>query len=195
MCACSTSRSTWIRRARLPNLLPQPCGWDMVAPPSGVDPRVLRVTCARDGREHLVSDTEMDAGHPGRWVALCGHEVLSGVLVWPPGPPCSGCIAVRWQHTDARDAAGRHPGRIAGRGRWPGSCPGCAGSEDHGEADGVLRHDSDAQRSSRSARTGGVPSGGCVARAVRGCGRPADPPAAYLRKPPIPQHCWGTVGV
>lgn len=38
----------------------------------GGGPRALRVTCARDGREHLVSDTEMDAGHAGPRVALCG---------------------------------------------------------------------------------------------------------------------------
>ncbi len=76
-----------------------------------VGTRALRVTCAGDGREHLVSDAERDTGHTGRRVALCGHEVLAAVLVWPPGPPCSGCIAVRWQHTDARDAAGRRPGQ------------------------------------------------------------------------------------
>jgi len=73
--------------------------------------RALRVTCTRDGREHLVSDTETGAEHAGRRVALCGHEMLAAGLVWPPGPPCSGCIAVRWQHTDARDAAGRRPGQ------------------------------------------------------------------------------------
>ena len=73
----------------------------------GGGPRALRVTCARDGREHLVSDTEMDAGHAGPRVALCGHEVLPTVLVCPPGPPCSGCITVRWQHTDGRQAASR----------------------------------------------------------------------------------------
>ncbi len=72
-----------------------------------VGPRALRVTCARDGREHLVSDTEMDAGHTGPRVALCRHEVLPAVLVCPPGPPCSDCIAVRTEHTDDRHAAGR----------------------------------------------------------------------------------------
>ena len=76
-----------------------------------VGPRTLRVTSAGDGREHLVSGAEMDAGYTGLRVALCEHEVLPAVLVCPPGPPCSGCIAVRWQHTDARDAAGRRPGR------------------------------------------------------------------------------------
>ncbi|MCA1677188.1 MAG: hypothetical protein LC799_35090 [Actinobacteria bacterium] len=55
----------------------------------GGGPRALRVTCARDGREHLVSDTEMDAGHAGPRVALCGHEVLptvhgDGALVGAP---------------------------------------------------------------------------------------------------------------
>jgi hypothetical protein len=42
---------------------------------------VRRATCARDGREHLVSDAEMDAGHPSPRVTLCGHEVLAAVLV------------------------------------------------------------------------------------------------------------------
>ncbi len=73
--------------------------------------RVLRVICARDGREHLVNDTQMDAGHAGSRVALCGHQVQPAILICPPGPPCSGCTAVRWQHTGVRDPAARHPGR------------------------------------------------------------------------------------
>ncbi len=94
----------------------------------------LRVTCARDGREHQVSDREMDAGHTGPRVALCGHEVLPAVLVCPPGPPCSGCIAVRWQDTDARDPGVDARVGIAGREYWPGWSPGCGADEDHGEA-------------------------------------------------------------
>ncbi len=72
---------------------------------------MLRVICARDGREHLVNDTQMDAAHTGPRIALCGHQVLPAVLVCPPGPPCSGCIAVRWQDSDVRDPADRRPGR------------------------------------------------------------------------------------
>ena len=72
-----------------------------------VGPRALRVTSAGDGREHLVSGAEMDAGYTGLRVALCEHEVLPAVLVCPPGPPRSDCIAVRTEHTDDRHAAGR----------------------------------------------------------------------------------------
>lgn len=58
----------------------------------------VAVTCAQDGRDHLVSDEAMAAGlsggHTGRYVALCGHRVSAAVLACPPGPPCSRCVAL-----------------------------------------------------------------------------------------------------
>ncbi|MFN2494442.1 MAG: hypothetical protein ABR608_00825 [Pseudonocardiaceae bacterium] len=56
---------------------------------------VLRVTCARDGREHLVADEAMTAGSAGRYRALCGDGVWAAVLACPAGPPCPTCMATR----------------------------------------------------------------------------------------------------
>ena len=75
---------------------------------TGVGCRVLPVTCGRDGREHLVADEAMDAGYAGRYVALCGYDLLAVALAFPPGPRCSGCVAVREGRTGGRGPAGRH---------------------------------------------------------------------------------------
>lgn len=56
---------------------------------------VLRVTCGRDGYEHLVNDEAMTPGCAGRYPALCGHPVWAAVLACPSGPPCLACVAVR----------------------------------------------------------------------------------------------------
>ncbi|MFN2496990.1 MAG: hypothetical protein ABR608_13955 [Pseudonocardiaceae bacterium] len=37
--------------------------------------RVLRVSCGRDGREHLVAETVMTPHSAGHYPALCGHPV------------------------------------------------------------------------------------------------------------------------
>lgn len=63
---------------------------------------VLRVTCARDGREHLVAEELMTPGSAGRYVALCGHRLLAAVLACPPGPSCPTCIAVHKAATGGR---------------------------------------------------------------------------------------------
>ena len=78
---------------------------------TGVGCRVLPVTCGRDGREHLVADEAMDAGYAGRYVALCGYDLLAVALVFPPGPRCSGCVAVREGRTGGRSPAGRRESR------------------------------------------------------------------------------------
>lgn len=52
------------------------------------------VTCARDGREHIVSEHTMTRENAGRYVAWCGHRVLAAALACPPGRPCPDCFAI-----------------------------------------------------------------------------------------------------
>lgn len=59
---------------------------------------VLPVTSAHDGLEHLVAEHMMTIGNAGRYTGLCGRRVWAAVLACPPGPPCPGCIAVRYAH-------------------------------------------------------------------------------------------------
>ncbi|MCA1677180.1 MAG: hypothetical protein LC799_35040 [Actinobacteria bacterium] len=58
--------------------------------------RSTTITCAVDGRDHLVSDCAtaagLAAGH-GRYTAACGHVVVAAPMVAPPGPSCSACVA------------------------------------------------------------------------------------------------------
>jgi hypothetical protein len=52
----------------------------------------LWVTCCRDGREHAVRSSELDAGKAGgRFLAVCGHTILPGSIASPPGPRCVRC--------------------------------------------------------------------------------------------------------
>ena len=74
----------------------------------------VAVTCAQDGRDHLVSDEAMAAGlsgHAGRYVALCGHRVSAAVLACPPGPPCSRCVALWRAWANASRPVNRHQRR------------------------------------------------------------------------------------
>ncbi|MGH3914093.1 MAG: hypothetical protein ACRDTC_11910 [Pseudonocardiaceae bacterium] len=54
----------------------------------------ITMTCASDGRHHLVSDhastTGLSAGH-GTYAAACGHVVVAASMVTPPGPTCLNC--------------------------------------------------------------------------------------------------------
>lgn len=58
--------------------------------------RSTTITCAVDGRDHLVSDRAttagLAAGH-GRYTAACGRVVVAAPMVAPPGPSCSSCVA------------------------------------------------------------------------------------------------------
>ncbi|MCA1673746.1 MAG: hypothetical protein LC799_16605 [Actinobacteria bacterium] len=58
--------------------------------------RSITITCAVDGRDHLVSDRAttagLAAGH-GRYTAACGRVVVAAPMVAPPGPSCSSCVA------------------------------------------------------------------------------------------------------
>ncbi|MCU1687048.1 MAG: hypothetical protein JWQ81_7787 [Amycolatopsis sp.] len=58
--------------------------------------------CAHDGRDHAVTDDEFVRGRKahsaGRYEAVCGHVVLVGSMLLPPGSPCDRCRA----YLDAR---------------------------------------------------------------------------------------------
>jgi len=64
--------------------------------------RSITITCAVDGRDHLVSDRAttagLVAGH-GQYTAACGHVVIAAPMVAPPGPSCSACVAERLRVT------------------------------------------------------------------------------------------------
>lgn len=77
---------------------------------SGGRVAMLRVTCGRDGYEHLVADEAMMLGGAGRYRAICGHGVWAAVLACPSGPPCPACVAARsgGRGTGGRGARQRH---------------------------------------------------------------------------------------
>ncbi|MGQ0779398.1 MAG: hypothetical protein ACT4NY_34115 [Pseudonocardiales bacterium] len=54
----------------------------------------VRVTSARDGREHLVAQKAMTPGSAGQYPALCGLRVWAAALACPAGLPCRACFAV-----------------------------------------------------------------------------------------------------
>lgn len=78
-----------------------------------VGDRALRVTSARDGREHLVTQEAMTPGSAGRYPALCGRQVWAAALTCPVGPPCRDCFAVGTAY-----AAGRRRHRQRQTGVW-----------------------------------------------------------------------------
>lgn len=56
--------------------------------------RIIPVTCAEDGQEHMVTDEQMVVGRAartGRYMGLCGHLVCAAAMVCPPGRSCLGC--------------------------------------------------------------------------------------------------------
>jgi len=60
----------------------------------GTTSRFIRMTCASDGRHHLVSDQATAAGltaRHGKYAAVCGHVVVAASMVAPPGPTCLDC--------------------------------------------------------------------------------------------------------
>ncbi|MGH3943155.1 MAG: hypothetical protein ACRDTG_31935 [Pseudonocardiaceae bacterium] len=74
----------------------------------------LRVTSALDGREHLVAEHLITITNAGRYVGLCGRQVWAAALICPPGPPCSGCLAVR----HSQQLGARRNRRTPRRGLW-----------------------------------------------------------------------------
>lgn len=72
---------------------------------------VLPVTCARDGREHLVAEDAMVPGNAGRYTTVCGHRMLAAVLACPPGPPCPDCVTI--YSAEVRGRRANRPGVCA----------------------------------------------------------------------------------
>ncbi len=77
----------------------------MTGDAGGSLPRSLPVPCGRDGHQHLVADEAIDAGHAGRYEALCQHQVWAVAAAYPTGPPCPHCVAVREGRTGGRRSA------------------------------------------------------------------------------------------
>lgn len=79
--------------------------------------RIIPVTCAEDGQEHMVIDEQMvgPAARTGQYMGLCGHLVRAAAMVCPPGRSCLGCA----EAAGARAASGGSEKRRwrLGRGR------------------------------------------------------------------------------
>ena len=70
-------------------------GIDLVG--DDVAARHLAVTCEKDGRTHYVNDVVYARGLTDaacEVIGLCGHSLVVGALVAPPGPACALCRAV-----------------------------------------------------------------------------------------------------
>lgn len=55
--------------------------------------RVVEMVDCRTGQEHLLTPDAAAAGYPaeGKYIAICGWEVLPGSLVTPPKGRCDPC--------------------------------------------------------------------------------------------------------
>lgn len=82
----------------------------------GITSRSTAMTCAVDGRDHLISDQATQAGlaaDHGQYVAICGHVVLAAPMVVPPGPTCFDCEAALHRITSDQTNSHRRRGRVA----------------------------------------------------------------------------------
>lgn len=82
----------------------------------GTTSRSTAMTCAADGRDHLVSDHAMSAGlvaDHGQYVAICGRVVLAAPLVVPPGPTCFDCETALHRITTDKTNSHRRRGLVA----------------------------------------------------------------------------------
>lgn len=82
----------------------------------GTTSRSTAMTCAVDGRDHLVSDHAASAGlaaDHGQYVAICGRVVLAAPLVVPLGPTCFDCETALHRITTARPISHRRRGLVA----------------------------------------------------------------------------------
>lgn len=59
--------------------------------PTQRGPRAVGITDARTRVEHLMSDAAMEHRHSGRYLALCGIEVLAASLTDPGRGQCQHC--------------------------------------------------------------------------------------------------------
>jgi hypothetical protein len=80
--------------------------------------------CNRDGRDHAVTDEEFTRGRKeqsaGRYESVCGHVVLVGSMLLPPGSPCDRCRAYLNARATLRTTEQRlgPPTSHHKRGRW-----------------------------------------------------------------------------
>ncbi len=76
--------------------------------------------CTGDSLDHAVTDEAFAQGlelQEGRYLAVCGHVVLIGSCLAPPGPPCVACAALlRILNRPANPTA--EPGRHRKAHRW-----------------------------------------------------------------------------
>jgi len=87
----------------------------------GTTSRSTTMTCAVDGRNHLVSDQATQAGlmsGQGRYTAACGHLTVAAALVVPPGPTCRDCETALHRITITGPTSHRRPGLLARLLRW-----------------------------------------------------------------------------
>ncbi|MGH3915253.1 MAG: hypothetical protein ACRDTC_17875 [Pseudonocardiaceae bacterium] len=78
--------------------------------------RSTTMTCAVDGREHLVSDHATTAGlavGQGRYRTVCGHLAIAAALVAPPGPRCRDCATALHRRTAVSTTSHRRRGLVA----------------------------------------------------------------------------------
>ncbi|MCU1687732.1 MAG: hypothetical protein JWQ81_8471 [Amycolatopsis sp.] len=80
--------------------------------------------CGLDGHDHAVTDEEFARGRTehsaGRYKSICGHLVLAGSMLLPPGPPCDRCRAYLDARVTLRTPVQRlgQPTHHHKRGRW-----------------------------------------------------------------------------
>lgn len=82
----------------------------------GTTSRSTTMTCAVDGRDHLVSDQAAQAGlaaGQGQYTAVCGHLAVAAALVVPPGPTCLDCETALHRVATEGATSHRRPGLVA----------------------------------------------------------------------------------
>ncbi|MGH3941211.1 MAG: hypothetical protein ACRDTG_21770 [Pseudonocardiaceae bacterium] len=82
----------------------------------GTTSRPTTMTCATDGRDHLVSAQATQAGlaaGQGHYLAICGHLVVAAAMVAPPGPTCLDCETALHRRTTTIATSHRRRGLVA----------------------------------------------------------------------------------
>lgn len=88
--------------------------------PARCDVRLLTwIRCGTDDLDHAVIQEELAHGvftHAGRFSAVCGHMVIPGSMLQPPGAPCPQCAPLAAESDRSRKRADQH--REGAIGRW-----------------------------------------------------------------------------
>lgn len=82
----------------------------------GLTARSTTMTCAVDGRDHLISEQATQAGltaGQGRYLAVCGHLTVGAAMVTPPGPTCFDCETALHRITTASATSHRRRRLVA----------------------------------------------------------------------------------